>query len=58
MLIGRVTRGGSQEPDLEGDKRRTKTGAKFTKNMSKKAVNRYTSKLTKFFMKIKEMLTF
>ena len=58
MLIGRVARGGSQELDLRGDKRHTKTGTKFTKNMIKKAVYRYSSKLTKFFRKIREILTF
>ena len=44
MLIAGVARGGSQELDLGGDKRRTKTGrpSKFTKNMSKKAVYRYS----------------
>ena len=36
MLIGRVATGGSQELDLGGNKRRAKTGTKFTKNMSKK----------------------
>ena len=58
MVIGRVARGGSQELDLGGDKRRTKTGTKFTENMSKKVVYRYSSKLTKFFRKIRKMLTF
>ena len=58
MLIGRVARGGSQELDLGGDKRRSKIGTKFTKNMSKKAVYRYSSPLTKLFRKIREMLTF
>ena len=58
MLIGRIARGGSQELNLEGDKRHTKTGTKFIKNMSKKAAYRYNSKLTEFFWKIREMLTF
>ena len=53
MLIKRVTKGGSLELDLEGNKRRTKTGTKFTKKMSKKVVYRYSSKLTKFFRKIR-----
>ena len=53
MLIGRVARDGFQELDLGGNKRRTKTGTKFTKNMSKKLVCRYSSKLTKFFRKIR-----
>ena len=52
MLIGRVARGGSRELDLGGDKRRTKTGTKFTKNISKKVLYHYSSKLTKFFRKI------
>ena len=41
MLTGRVAIAGSQELDLGGDKRRTKTGTKFTKNTSKKAVYPY-----------------
>ena len=53
MLIGRVARGGSQELDLGSNKRRTKRGTKFTKNVSKKLVCRYSSKLTKFFRKIR-----